>query len=260
MLPIHAAGDYQLRKEQGALSTVMDHVVSSYAPTLKALKYARTRMQQLTTKEPTNTSEGYAFLGAMAETPDERPLEQAIPEIEAVKTIVEPELRTTLKSNAHLTRRSAIEHLRTCTIAHLACHGEADMHDPLRTKLLLADWGPKPLRIGLLMRMEMANCQLAYLSACQTAVNRDEKLVEEGLHLSGVFQMAGVPNAIATTWDIDDEEAVKVATGFYQNLKDDESGRLDVRRSARALHRVTRDMRDRGLSPLAWAGYVHFGA
>lgn len=237
----------------------MDNVVSSYTPTLKALKYARTRMQHLTQNEPTHSLKGYALLAAMSETPDQRPLEHAVPEAEAVQAILNPELPTTLISNSSLTRRSAIEHLRTCRIAHLACHGEADIHDPLRTKLLLSDWGPKPFCVGFLMRVEMANCQLTYLSACQSAFNRDQELVEEGSHLSGVFQMAGVPNTLATIWDIDDEEAVKVATGFYQNLKYD-SERIDASRSARALHRITRDMRNRGLSPITYGGYAHFSA
>ena len=123
----------------------------------------------------------------------------------------------------------------------------------------LHGWGPKPLRVGFLMRMEMANCQLAYLSASQTAVNRDEQLVEEGLHLSGAFQMAGVPNTVATAWNIEDEEAVKVATGFYQGLKD-EGGRIDVGRSARSLHCVLRRMRDSRLSPFTRGEYMHLGA
>ena len=216
-------------------------------------------MEHLTRKTFIDPTARFAMLAAMQNTADRRQLDNAVPEIHEVQAIIEPELPTRLITGNELTRKTVIQNLRSCMIAHLACHGEADPYDPLRTKLLLQDWGPKPLRVGFLMRMDMANCQLAYLSACQTAVNRDEKLAEEGLHLSGAFQMAGVPNTIATSWEIHDEEAVQVAAGFYRGLKDG-CGRLDVSRCARSLHGVLVDMRDRGLSPYVWGGYTHFGA
>lgn len=151
-----------LSKEQGPPSTVTDFVISSYTPSLKALNYARSRMQHLKTNELTPPAAGYAFLGAMSSTPDHRSLTHTLPEAEAVEAILHHSLPTKLVANTALTRRTAIEHLRTCTLAHLACHGEVDIHNPLRTKLLLSDWGPKPFRVGFLIRMEMAKCQLAY--------------------------------------------------------------------------------------------------
>ena len=109
------------------------------------------------------------------------------------------------------------------------------------------------------MKMDMENCQLAYLSACETAVNRDEKLAEEGLQISGAFQMAGVPNTVATWREINDWEAVAVGEGFYGRLKDEE-GRIDVGRAAWALRGTMMQMRDAGVSPLILGSYVHFGA
>ncbi|MCJ1452098.1 hypothetical protein MMC28_002439 [Mycoblastus sanguinarius] len=258
-LPIHAAGDHKLARNGRIPSSVMDNVVSSYTPTLRALKYSRARLDQLIQRASNSSALGKAMLVAMQDTPDRQKLKNAVPEVVLVRAILEPYIKSTLLLSPKVTRKDVIQNLRKCTIAHLACHGEADHDDPLRSKLLFQDWGPKALRVGFLMRMEMANCQLAYLSACQTAVIQDEELAEEGLHLSGAFQMAGVPNTIATSWAILDKEAVDVAVGFYRGLRD-ESGDLDVRRCARSLHATIIEVRDRGSSPYVWGSYAHFGA
>ena len=258
-LPIHAAGDHLRRLRTNEPCTVMDRVISSYSPTLKALMYSRTRMQELIQQSSTTTEPPTALLAAMEETIDRPNLEDAIREVKCVQPILEPQFHIRSFTNPPPTRKDIVTNLRKCTIAHLACHGEADPSDPLRSKILLQDWGPKPLRVAFIMRMDMENCQLAYLSACETAVNKDEELAEEGLHISGAFQMAGVPNTVATWWEINDQEAVAVAEGFYGRLKD-EGGRVDVGRAAGALRGALMEMRDAGVSPLVWGSYVHFGA
>lgn len=258
-LPMHAAGDYSLAKEKGSACTVMDNVVSSYTPTIRALKYSRDRLDRAKHEASMSSRAGKALLVAMHNTPDRPKLNDALPEVVLVNAILEAHLSPRLLISPRVTRKDVIQNLRQCTIAHFACHGEADQADPLRSKLLLQDWGSKPLRVNFLMRMELANCQLAYLSACQTAVNQNEALAEEGLHLSGAFQMAGVPNIIATSWNIDDKEAVGVAVQFYMGLMN-EVEELDVSRSARSLHATLLDMRNRGLSPYVWVAYAHFGA
>ena len=258
-LPIHAAGDHLRRLRTNEPCTVMDRVISSYSATLKGLMYSRTRMQELLKQSNTTTEPPTALLAAMEETIDRPKLEDAIREVKCVQPILEPQFHIRSFTDPPPTRKDIVTNLRKCTIAHLACHGEADPSDPLRSKILLQDWGPKPLRVGFIMRMDMENCQLAYLSACETAVNKDEKLAEEGLHISGAFQMAGVPNTVATWWEINDQEAVAVAEGFYGRLKD-EGGRIDVGRAAGALRGALMEMRDAGVSPLVWGSYVHFGA
>jgi CHAT domain-containing protein len=116
------------------------------------------------------------------------------------------------------------------------------------------------------MAMDINNCQLAYLSACESAVNKDMRLKEEGLHLSGALQMAGVPNTVATWWEISDAVSVTVAKEFYEGLVG--KGILNVGMAGEALHAVTLRLRNgylkerrRGeeFSALIWGAYVHFG-
>ena len=213
-LPIHAAGDHLTRLRTHEPCTVMGRVISSYSATLKGLMYSRTRMQELVKQSSTTTEPQTVILAAMEETIDRPKLDDAVREINHVQSILESQFCVCSFTNPPPTKKDIVTKLRKCTIAHLACHGEADLSDPLRSEILLYDWGPRPLRVSFLMRMDMENCQLAYLSACETAVNKDEKLAEEGLHISGAFQMAGVPNTVATSWEINDQEAVAVAEGF----------------------------------------------
>ena len=54
-LPIHAAGDHRKAAETGSPCSVMDRVVSSYCPTLRSLKYLRSRVQ-ISTREDTESN------------------------------------------------------------------------------------------------------------------------------------------------------------------------------------------------------------
>jgi hypothetical protein len=73
----------------------------------------------------------------------------------------------------------------TRSATHFAAHGRADISDPLRSIIYLQDWRTHPLNVAFLMRVDFSNLQLAFLSCCETAVARDPKLREEGLHLAG---------------------------------------------------------------------------
>ena len=65
LFPIHAAGDYVRARDTHGACTVLDRVVSSYSPTLKALLHAHERMKTL------NNTEGeqpIAMIVGMAKT------------------------------------------------------------------------------------------------------------------------------------------------------------------------------------------------
>ena len=66
--------------------------------------------------------------------------------------------------------------------------------------------------------MKLANCQLAFLSACETALNKDMLLRDEGSHVTGAFNMAGVPHAVASMWKIVDIASIKLVRMFHEKL------------------------------------------
>ncbi|KZF19066.1 hypothetical protein L228DRAFT_271688 [Xylona heveae TC161] len=258
LLPLHAAGDHEKAAEIGEPCTLLDRAICSYSPTLKALSYAKTRMRDLVSRSRKNNANRSVLLAAMETTMERKPLPNTPKEVDAVASILGAQFSIRKYIKPLPTKRDVVLGLRQCTIAHLACHGEVNNQDPLKSRILLADWGRCSLNVNSLMRMTISNCQLAYLSACETAVNRDPALRDEGLHLSGAFQMAGVPNTIATSWEIMDIESVQVAIDFYNGLKGP-NGEIDVSKSAASLNSAVLRMRNAKLSPLVWAAYIHFG-
>jgi CHAT domain-containing protein len=105
--------------------------------------------------------------------------------------------------------------------------------------------------------------EIAYLSACSTAENRVEELVDEVLHVVSGFQVAGFRHVIGTLWPSDDSVCVEVARSFYTELC--RNGALDYsgRAVAMALHKAVSDVSksvDYRNRPLHWAQYVHYGA
>jgi CHAT domain-containing protein len=260
VLPIHAAGDHVEAAKTGIACTVMDRVISSYTPTLRALQFARQRQTAISQRK-----EGDSYLRAllvhMSKTPNMVDLEQATQEADRVKLILTNQVT---RGHIPITQlpephyKTVLEHLQVSTIAHFACHAVVDTEDPSKSHLRLRDWGTSPLEVATLMNLDLSDCQLVYLSACETAVNKNSKLREEGLHISGGFQMAGVPNTIATWWEIEDRHPVDVATSFYGGLINE--GSIDLTACASSLHQAVRGLRNLRIEPIVWAAYVHYGA
>jgi CHAT domain-containing protein len=119
------------------------------------------------------------------------------------------------------------------------------------------DWSSKPLDASCLLQQGDLDCQLMYLSACESASNKS-KFHDEGLHLAGGFQMAGVPHVIASLWRVDDSFSVDIAEGLYKVLGALGTN-LDPSQSAKALQCVILKLRASGVSPVFWASYIHMG-
>jgi hypothetical protein len=259
LLPIHAAGDHHLAVSGGEGCSVIDFVIPSYVPSLSVLAQARKTMDRMTAI--VRTTRPTALLASMEVTPDVQPdLPNAPREVQELKRLLAPLFDIKEFIHPMPRRQNIVTHLRKCFNAHLATHGRADDANPLRSIIFLEDWKTHPLNVGFMMRMDFDQCQLIYLSGCDMAVNKDVLLKEEGLHIAGALQMAGVPNTIATWWKIRDLWAVQAAKGFYDGLMPGTgTSPLDVRKSAISLRNVMLSMRGQGLSSLVWAPFVHFG-
>ncbi|MFF1840035.1 CHAT domain-containing protein [Streptomyces sp. NPDC058231] len=166
------------------------------------------------------------------------------------------------------TKAGVLAHLPTCAIAHFACHGASHPTDPSRSRLLLHDHDSDPLTVAGLAPIQLDQAQLAYLSACRTAAIDTTELLDEAIHLTSAFQLAGFPHVIGTLWEINDQIAVTVADAFYTHLTTDQHT-VDTDRAADALHHAIRAVRDghdlpgdldRTRTPSLWAAYLHAGA
>jgi hypothetical protein len=260
LLPVHAAGYHTDAAGDPRRRTVMDRVISSYTPTVRALRYARQAASRPTIKPR-------ALIVAMPTTPGvSAPLDNARAEADRIAArlpgsvvLVEPDLPS--HDLEHVpTKANVLTHLPGCPIAHFACHGESDPTDPSKSLLLLHDHHSEPLTVGSLAPVRLDHAQLAYLSACHTASVRAAALLDEAIHLASAFQLAGYPHVIGTLWQIADAIAVNVADSFYSNLRAGDDT-IDTNRSAQALHAAVRAVRDKyPATPAIWAPYLHAGA
>ncbi|MFI9006030.1 CHAT domain-containing protein [Actinosynnema sp. NPDC053489] len=249
LLPLHAAG-YHDPDDAPAGRTVLDRVVSSYTPTLRAL--ARSRKA-----DPPATAERRLLAVSLPEPPpgaaDLSPLPGARAEAEFLERVL-PGAHTSRIGEA-ATHATVTADLRGHAYAHFACHGGQDLADPSTGALYLWD---KPLTVLDVAGLDLAHAELAYLSACRTAVG-GTTLPDESIHLAAALHLAGYRHVIATLWTVGDRTAVDVATSVYSALLDG-SG-LDLTDTAHVLHRTVRALRDADpRDPTRWAPYIHTGA
>ncbi|MGW4995105.1 CHAT domain-containing protein [Streptomyces mirabilis] len=271
-LPVHAAGYHTDPADDPRRRTVMDRVSSSYTPTVRALRHARQR-----TPLPDTPAQG--LIVAMPTTPG-LPGHGRLHHVDAEAELLRKHLpRTVLlrepdpagpdsPSLSTPTKAAVLDRLPTCSIAHFACHGTSHPTDPSRSRLLLHDHDSAPLTVASLAPVRLDHAQLAYLSACRTAAIDTADLVDEAIHLTSAFQLAGFPHVVGTLWEIDDQTAVTMADAFYTRLRTPD-GTIDTSRAAWALNQAVRNLRDgydlpakldRTAVPFLWAAYLHAGA
>lgn len=250
LLPLHAAG-YHDPADTPAGRTVIDRAVSSYTPTLRALAKANTA----SAVEPADRR---ILVVSMPETPpvpgnpDMCPLPGARAEAEFISRA--PSLNSTSRVADAATHAATTADLRTHAYAHFACHGGQNLQQPSTGSLYLWD---KPLTVLEVAELDLEHAELAYLSACSTAIG-GTNLPDEAIHLAAALQLAGYRQVIATLWTITDRTAAEVTETMYTGLLGPSGLRLDD--TAHLLHRTVRALRDSApRSPAIWAPYVHFG-
>lgn len=253
VFPIHAAGN-------SVIGFAIDKVISSYTPTLRALDHARVQLS----KKMTETVSQTVLLTSMPDTPNRPSLPYAQSEVESVDKLL-PRLinRSILECP---TKPNVLSVLRQCSVAHFACHGEVNS-DPSKSLILFADWKSNPLTVADMTSENLGHAQMAYISCCHGANNRNFALLDEGIHMAGACQLAGFPTVVGTLWKVGDMYSATVAESLYRVILTPEE-KLDVRRAAWGLHLAIRKVREeskwvRGLKifddPMAWAPYIHVG-
>ena len=170
--------------------------------------------------------------------------------------------------------QEVLDNLPTASILHLACHGEQDAIDPLRSGFCLRNGR---LAIGELMKINLRHAFFAFLSACETAKG-DSKQPDQAVHLAAAILFVGFRSVIATIWcvsqvfrqavgrlltimasrSMNDEDGPTVAKIVYRALVKEEF--LDPDVFPYALDTAVRKLRDGGAQPHRWAPYIHMGA
>jgi hypothetical protein len=241
-LPLHAAATAP------AGPGVIDHVVSSYIPTLQTLHRAQSsagdhygRPQRL-------------LLVTMPETPGlpDGALPGTAMEGQTVARFLGSDLTSFTGPDATIGHVS--EAMAGHVHAHFACHAGVNPEHPDHSGLLLQDG---VLTIKALSGIRRRPAGMAFLSACQTAagsmVNPDEAIT-----MAMAMHVAGFRHVIATLWNSADDISPDVAGYLYGALSGPD-GRLAIDGAGRALHAAARRLRARGFSPKQWAPFIHSG-
>jgi hypothetical protein len=257
LFPLHAAGHHgdTAKAASNAPHTqrraVLDRVVSSYTPTVRALQYAR-RSRSISAAR----ADG-ALIVAMPETP----LASALPGAEAEADLVSRLIPgSKILAVADATRENVLAALPHHRFAHLSCHGITDLRNPAASRLLLRDHEDSPLTVAGLAALRLTGAELAFLSACSTS-GTSQNLIDEAVHITAAFLLAGYQNVIGTLWPVLDEAAWRITEQFYTRMTN--AGTRETRsvEAARILHNATRDLRNHyPHEPARWAGFIHAGA
>ncbi|MFI0773661.1 CHAT domain-containing protein [Streptomyces sp. NPDC021212] len=242
-LPLHAAGHHHT-----AGRTVLDRVISSYTPTLRALTHVRGRR---------GTGERAArhrqLVVSMPRTPGADDLPGTHDEAGLLTGLL-PD--ATVLTGPEATHDRVATALREATWAHFACHAQSRFDDPSSSLLLLHDHQDKPFDVRRLSALRLPHAELAFLSACGTT-QPGRQMMDEAVHISAAFQLAGFPHVIGTLWTINDRAAPKVARTIYTELLRRPPEDRDI---AGVVHRAAHRMRQAyPRLPLLWAAHIHVG-
>jgi tetratricopeptide (TPR) repeat protein len=237
MMPLHAAG-YHF---DGSNRTVLDRVVSSYSPSVKALLYAQQNMARQ--QEASTTKQ--ALLICMPETRGISDLEFAEEERDLVQNVLTRDKAFLCQPLESPDRDTVMAALPGSDTFHFAGHGLTDPADPSESGLVLHDGVRLTVTHLRSMMLHRKPPFLAYLSACSTGQNRDRALQDEGIHLMGACQIAGFQNVVGSLWAVSDSKCLNVARVVYETIVKDMFMDCEKRASsvARGLHLAVRELR-----------------
>ncbi|GGU99069.1 hypothetical protein GCM10010260_39080 [Streptomyces filipinensis] len=110
--------------------------------------------------------------------------------------------------------------------------------------------GDSYLRAGHIEPLDLSDCPLVVLSACQTGWGKPSP--EGNLGLARTFLATGVESVVVSLWPVDDRATADLMTAFHRYL-------VTGTTTGEALRRAVRDTRRRHPRPEDWAGFSLLG-
>lgn len=200
---------------------------------------------------PRQPAFGRALIVGASIAEDEPPLPEALTEAQAVDGFLHA---PTLLLGEQATAARVAQALSTATIFHFAGHA---IQTKDGTELLLAAASPadpEPWMDGAFLRRHPPRaCRLAVLSACATG-EHEASWTHPRQDIVETLSSLGVPEIVATRWQIDSETAVPFIDTLYQNLQQGESvaQALTAARRVQSHHSLTSN-------PYYWGAYYVTG-
>ncbi len=235
----------------------------SYAPSASALAYCLDEQR----KKPASKGERIVAVGNPEFDSKKFPDLPSLPdsEREAEESARFYTDRTVLgRSDATESRvRAAI---RDCDVAHFALHCQVEENSPWLAELILANAKPGAedvevtaseddgvLSLDEIYKINLPRTRLVVLSACETGLGhyyRGEGMVS----LARPFISAGVPQIVASLWQVDSKETSQLMIEFHRERKN------GGRKAVDALREAQLKMSRSGLHPFYWASFIAIGS
>ncbi len=245
---------------------LLDHFEQvKYAPSCQLLQLIKNRLRQ----DFTN------FFGIQNPTQD---LPYTDIEVETISQIFKPHDDILIKEKATKTALQA-KPLEKQHYIHFSCHGYFNFNKPLDSALILAGAKveqnetrslanqfndeslpektiysskseiidlEKCLTLGDVFELDLRQCRLVTLSACETGITDINSLSDEYISFPGGFLFAGACNVVATQWTVNDLSTAILMIKFYQLHK------IDGLPVAKAMNEAQKWLRD-GTQQVFWS-------
>jgi CHAT domain-containing protein len=224
LLPLHAAWTDDRHCPTGR-RYALDELAISYTPSVRALAVARA-----------NARERGADRALVLAEPSPVPA-GPLPGARYEAAVVGSGFReTTILGGGSATRRAFGRRAAEADVLHLACHGYADLIDPLDSGLLVAGG-----RITLREFLDdyRLRVRLAVLSACETGLPGTD-LPDEVVALPTGLVQAGVAGIVASGWSVPDRATAMLMAEFYRQwARDGQSPGQALRKAQQWLRDTT---------------------
>ncbi|HLP91692.1 MAG TPA: CHAT domain-containing protein [Nostocaceae cyanobacterium] len=235
LLPLHAvplsptSPEYLIDRFPGGVS---------YAPSCQLLRYAQNQAQRLTSLPQTTLSNLFAIQNPTND------LAFTNIEVETIATKFNPHqiLKHHQATKTNLTEPANYQSLTNSQWLHFSCHGYFNLISPLKSGLQLADAKimnadeentaanylrineeeaidlAKCLTLEDIFQLNLSNCRLVCLSACETGLIDFTNTSDEYIGLPSGFIKAGAVNIVSSLWSVSDFHTALLMIKFYENL------------------------------------------
>jgi CHAT domain-containing protein len=167
--------------------------------------------------------------------------------------------RSELLTGSGATKAAFLDHVRVSEIVHYAGHAVSSAEPPFAARLLFA---PDPLTgdsgafdLHDLGRRQLPRTRVVVLAACRTAAGRVSR-VEGALSLGRPFLAAGVPDVVASLWDVDDSISRQFFVVFHRALLAEGDPNLALRKAQLVLLKGENSTL---AHPASWAAFICMG-
>ncbi|ABA20166.1 TPR repeat protein [Trichormus variabilis ATCC 29413] len=210
----------------------------SYAPSNQLLRFTQRRLQKLANLELNPFSNLFAIQNPTND------LAFTDIEVETIAADFQPQqiLKHHQATKAALTATPTNETLSNSQWLHFSCHGYFNFRSPLKSGLQLADAVTsnipstinssrylridnetaidldKCLTLEDIFQLNLNNCRLVCLSACETGFIDYTNSSDEYIGLASGFIRAGATNMISSLWAVSDFHTALLMIKFYENL------------------------------------------